>query len=124
VDITIREASDPPRPATDGMSAPVANGSSNSVDMARDDDPDFDAPPRTAPMERPVARVEPRAPAWTTRASGRRATPSPPTIQVTIGRVEVRAVQPPSPAPAPPPAAEPPALTLDDYLVARDKGSS
>jgi len=43
----------------------------------------------------------------------------PPTIQVTIGRVEVRAVQPP-PAPLPPPISRPPELTLDDYLKSRE----
>jgi hypothetical protein len=45
-----------------------------------------------------------------------------PTIRVTIGRVEVRAVQ--SPAPTPKPAkARPPKLSLEDYLRKRERGS-
>jgi hypothetical protein len=43
---------------------------------------------------------------------------SPPTIRVTIGRVEVRAVMPPAPEPAPPPR-HAPRLSLDDYLKQR-----
>ena len=43
-----------------------------------------------------------------------------PTINVTIGRIEVRAVH--QPAPARPPVAEPraPLLSLDDYLKQRE----
>ena len=43
---------------------------------------------------------------------------SPPTIRVTIGRVEVRAVMPPAPEPAPP-TRHAPQLSLDDYLKQR-----
>ncbi len=49
--------------------------------------------------------------------------PPVPTIRVTIGRVEVRAVMPPAP---PPPARLPAAtgltLSLDDYLKQRKEG--
>jgi hypothetical protein len=45
---------------------------------------------------------------------------SPPAVRVTIGRVEVRAVQPP--APPPPSAPRGPALSLDDYLKQRSEG--
>ncbi|HEX8556919.1 MAG TPA: hypothetical protein VF668_02395 [Pyrinomonadaceae bacterium] len=48
---------------------------------------------------------------------------APPTIEVTIGRIEVRAVTPP--APAPPPARarrEPPRMSLDEYLRGHDGG--
>jgi len=48
--------------------------------------------------------------------------PGPPSVEVSIGRVEVRAVfAPPEAEPAPPPAA--PTVSLDDYLRARDGGS-
>jgi len=46
-----------------------------------------------------------------------------PPIQVTIGRLEIRAVTPPTPAPAERPAAAP-RLSLDDYLRGRNGGSS
>ncbi|HEX8291579.1 MAG TPA: hypothetical protein VF570_07490, partial [Pyrinomonadaceae bacterium] len=51
-------------------------------------------------------------------------TPStPPTIEVNIGRIEVRAVTPPA-APAPPTRErrEPPKMSLDDYLRAQGGG--
>lgn len=48
---------------------------------------------------------------------------SPPTVRVTIGRVEVRAILPPtSPPPRIPPARRGPALSLDDYLKQRNEG--
>lgn len=49
--------------------------------------------------------------------------PAGPTVQITIGRIEVRAVQSPQAAPAPArPAARPrrPAMSLDDYLDRRN----
>jgi hypothetical protein len=42
-----------------------------------------------------------------------------PVIQVTIGRVEVRAAAPPASPPPPRPAPAPPRMTLDEYLRAR-----
>jgi hypothetical protein len=49
--------------------------------------------------------------------------PSPPTIRVTIGRVEVRAMLPPkSPKPRTTPARRAPALSLDDYIKQRNEG--
>jgi hypothetical protein len=45
----------------------------------------------------------------------------PPTIRITIGRVEVRAVQPAPIAPAHPTLRPAPALTLDDYLKRRNE---
>ena len=51
------------------------------------------------------------------------AAPQPPTIHVTIGRVEVQAVMSPKPSPAyAPPARREPALSLKDYLKQRDEG--
>lgn len=46
----------------------------------------------------------------------------PPTIRVTIGRVEVQAVMPPAPTPVyAPPARREPTLSLKDYLKQRDE---
>ncbi|HEX8336383.1 MAG TPA: hypothetical protein VF621_06610 [Pyrinomonadaceae bacterium] len=46
-----------------------------------------------------------------------------PTIEVTIGRIEVRAVTPPAaPPPAPRERHEPPKMSLDDYLRAQGGG--
>jgi hypothetical protein len=42
-----------------------------------------------------------------------------PTIKITIGRVDVRAVMPAAPAPRPAPARRDPQLSLDDYLKRR-----
>jgi len=69
------------------------------------------AGPVPAEGERPASRPE-----------------SPPTIRVTIGRVEVRAVMPPAPEPAPTlgesaPPRHAPRLSLDDYLKQRSGGS-
>jgi hypothetical protein len=51
------------------------------------------------------------------------APPAPPPVQVSIGRVDVRAVfEPPAQEPAPAPSAEP-AVSLDDYLQRRDAGA-
>jgi len=49
--------------------------------------------------------------------------PVEPTIRVTIGRVDVRLVQPPTAAKPPPTrTATPPALSLDEYLKKRSEG--
>lgn len=45
-----------------------------------------------------------------------------PTIKITIGRVDVRAMMPAAPAPRPAPARPSPALSLDDYLKQRGGG--
>jgi hypothetical protein len=56
-------------------------------------------------------------------AEQRRGTPAPqqaPTVHVTIGRIEVRAITPLSPpAPSAAPAQPGPQLSLDDYLKQR-----
>jgi hypothetical protein len=63
------------------------------------------------PLERPAAR---RAPPLPAREPSVEAPPPEPVINVTIGRIEIRATN----APAPPKrtAAATPALSLDDYL--------
>jgi len=45
-----------------------------------------------------------------------------PVIQVSIGRVEVRASLPAPPPSAPTPAATGPRMTLDEYLLAQKEG--
>ncbi|HEX7318192.1 MAG TPA: hypothetical protein VF297_30085 [Pyrinomonadaceae bacterium] len=48
-----------------------------------------------------------------------------PIIEVTIGRIEVRAVTPPAPPPTPQRRRqEPPKMSLDDYLRAHSGGRS
>jgi hypothetical protein len=47
-----------------------------------------------------------------------------PTIKITIGRVDVRAVMPERPAPRPAPVARNPALSLEEYLKERSGGKS
>jgi hypothetical protein len=47
------------------------------------------------------------------------ADPGPPTIRVTIGRVDVRAVMPAPPVPVAKPVHPRPGLSLDDYLKQR-----
>ena len=70
---------------------------------------------RSAPLEPPLADREGDAP---------QPQPSVPTIRVTIGRIEVRAITPPAP---PPPRATParptPALSLDEYLKRYREGT-
>jgi hypothetical protein len=65
---------------------------------------------------------------WVEQVEGRRSTqppPSPPSVRVIIGRVEVRAVQPPEPPEARSPnGPRSPRLTLDDYLKERSGGGS
>ncbi len=62
------------------------------------------------PASRPISRNE-------DAASG------PPTIRVTIGRIEVRAVHPPAPAPQKRAAASQPRISLEEYLRKRNGGS-
>jgi hypothetical protein len=55
---------------------------------------------------------------------GRAQTQQQPTIEVTIGRIEVRAVTPPAPQPQPRQRQAPPKMSLDDYLRAQGGGRS
>lgn len=75
------------------------------------------------PVEARLAVAQP--PAVSDLESGKtRSTPaSAPSIRVTIGRIEVRAVSPPAPPPPQPRATRPlPALTLGEYLRQRNEG--
>ncbi len=55
------------------------------------------------------------------RASATEAAPTPPSIHITIGRIDVRAVTSPGPTPPSKPARPSPLLSLDDYLK-QEKG--
>jgi len=137
-----------PTPARAGMPAidsPVQQGTGElSVRRAREDAPDSEsvtATPRpTAQVaarrqagrtpaseqiipvprepDRPAARPAVASSPWV--AAGNQAAGPPPTIRVSIGRIEVRAVLP-APPPPPPPVAAPaaPLVTLDAYLRER-----
>jgi hypothetical protein len=95
---------------------PVARDGSRQDLDACTTAPSSDPPPSGAPPGFVVDSDRERA-----ARLGRRIPPSPPTIQVTIGRVEVRAVQPPPSVP-PQPTSRAPELTLDDYLKSRSGG--
>ena len=69
--------------------------------------------PRSVPAERRVS--------WFASSPEGRDGDSPPAVHVTIGRIEVKAVQPPPPSAAPR-AAEAPRLTLEEYLRRRSEG--
>jgi hypothetical protein len=100
-------AAEPPRPS---VTAPVARQAD---------------PPRL--QQRPAALgLSPQLARRTAPAAPRAPMPvrgAPPPIEVTIGRVEIRAVAPAAPAPQRARAAGP-RLTLDDYLRSRGGGGS
>jgi hypothetical protein len=98
--------------------------------VGSDGHPDRDRPPSGAPVDRrpPSALGERRAtevfrpavtPAIALLDAGRAQAADEPTIQVTIGRVEIRATV--APAPARKPAGRPPAMSLDEYLKQRNE---
>lgn len=66
-----------------------------------------------------ISLIEPAAPMSPIPVATQGTTP---TIKITIGRVDVRAVMPPSPAPRPTPARSGPSLSLEDYLKQREGG--
>jgi len=78
-------------------------------------------PAASAPMTIPFAATS--RPAATPTGADAARTPAP-TIKITIGRVDVRAVMPAASAPPPAPAQRRPALSLDDYLKRREGGQS
>lgn len=84
------------------------------------------APPPIVERERPVRRREvPIAHPASPAAPMFRREPMPeaaPTIHVTIGRVDVRAVIPGAPAPRTETGPRAPALSLEDYLAQRNRG--
>jgi hypothetical protein len=79
-------------------------------------------PPPAAPETPPVIEVQPQIspmPESVTPAPAVGPEPAP-TIQVTIGRVEVRAT--PAPATSRKPATEPAVMSLEEYLRQRSAG--
>lgn len=79
---------------------------------------------RPVPARPPTADA--RAAALPQRSeAGFRGIQAAPTIEVTIGRIEVRALTPPAPPPAPSRQRQaPPKMSLDDYLRAQGGGKS
>jgi hypothetical protein len=84
---------------------------------------------QAAPAPGPARHVEP-APGKPPRAFGNSATArdgkaeaDEAPIVVRIGRIDVRAVQGPAPPPTPAPPRQPAGLSLDEYLLARDRGA-
>lgn len=76
-------------------------------------------PAITVIRERATSQIEPAAPAPTEQVAAHAAAP---TIKITIGRVDVRAVMPAAPATRPAPARPGPSLSLEDYLQQREGG--
>ena len=92
----------------------------------RDRPPSHDHVDRRQPSalgERPGTEVFPLSvtPALALRDEGRAQTPEKPTIQVSIGRVEIRATVVPTPVRKT--TARPPAMSLDEYLKRRNEAS-
>jgi hypothetical protein len=117
----VRPAGPPPSAIQANLRQPAAAGVPHSV---------LQPAPTTAPNERPArpgsgsgtATIEPRRAARAAAQAQQVPAPSAPPVQVTIGRIEVRAVAGPG-TPARSPRAAPPRLTLDDYLRSRSGGS-
>ncbi len=74
------------------------------------------APPQTRPQATPLVPVEARRPPLEPRLFESPTPPQAPAIRVTIGRIEVRAVHPPAPAPRKEEGPQAPGLSLDEYL--------
>jgi hypothetical protein len=95
--------------------APPVSRSSDITTAARVREPDT----QSATPEMQVQR-RPRRAVHSARPTASEA--EPPSVHVTIGRIEVRAVAPPAPATARPSARHPSPLSLDEYLELRRSG--
>jgi hypothetical protein len=73
-----------------------------------------------ARMPSPDVRPRPIVPAYVRPEANERAPAAAPSIQITIGRIEVQAVMPQATLPTTPRRSEAPALTLDAYLARRN----
>lgn len=115
--ITVREAS--------VVSPPGSTGGA-LVHSRRGEHPESVFTPRTeqsqpAPVisrERAASMIGPPPQAHSASTSAQDAVP---TIKISIGRVDVKAVMPPSPAPRPASARRAPSLSLNDYLKHQDE---
>jgi hypothetical protein len=76
--------------------------------------PSREAPLGIRPLQPAPAPLVPPAPVLGAESA--------PTIEITIGRVEVRAVQPPAPSRRPAAERRGPSLSLEDYLKERNRG--
>lgn len=72
-----------------------------------------------SPRERPLQRHE-KKPSSSVTSAPNQTTSLPPPIQVTIGRIEVKAVSPPAAPARPPSVPTAPTLSLEEYLKQRE----
>lgn len=104
-------------PVVNPVASPAAHAEHQPAAIAGNE------PLTPAIQPRPVSPAPPRIKPALPHAFGEPSNPRPaeaPTIQVTIGRIEVRATPPVAPVPKPRPAS--PKLSLDDYLCQRNEG--
>jgi hypothetical protein len=83
-----------------------------------------DRPPdagRAAPGGPAARRARAGGPAAPPTALAAPAPPAPPAVEITIGRIVVRAAETPPASPAPRPERRRPAIGLDTYLASRDR---
>lgn len=109
---SLRAAAPPPEPGLNLEARPDTTSprKSSAAGVLRPDDAAFREPKQLIPRGQEAALPRP--------------SPAPPTIRVTIGRVEVRTVMPSaSSPPRTAPARRGPAVSLDDYLKKRNEGT-
>jgi hypothetical protein len=102
---------------------PAAGGDSHPSRKHRPSDARVDHRPSSPLGERRIPEVArpTLTPAFAMRDDRRPQVPDEPTVQVTIGRVEIRATV--APTPARKPAVLTPAMSLDEYLKRRNEAS-
>jgi hypothetical protein len=115
---TVSETPAPPRPQVEPAARPLLAGHVPLPDETPERRPQPEAPveaPAARPLQPRAGRLQPGWPAATQPPEPAK----PPTLQITIGRVEVKAMQPPAPAQPKRPG---PVLSLSDYLKQRSGG--
>jgi hypothetical protein len=125
-DARLAASTEPPRPDVSATPPPrTAETFRPTLERARA--PSEPSVPRRGGVEPRPAAPAPRgesprfgAPPLSLRTQAASA-PAVPRVQVTIGRIEIRAAQAQAPARTPPPRPAP-AMSLDDYLAKREKG--
>ena len=117
-----RAAEAPPEPPAESVVEPAAVEPAVEV-RERETVRVLTPPPRE--LLPPPPRVPPVGRRQTIRTIADRQPPASPgepsTVRITIGRVEVRAVQPPQPPPRPAPPPAPPGPTLEEFLEERER---